>query len=168
MNIYALIPLIATIAYIPLLVILLVNRPWQKRQQLFLLFLISAMLWSALDVFSRSGFFIQNHRLTVGVILSLGMWSIIQFHYFLCSFYSTRPFKIPVGYLIAIGTVALAILGYIPQGIEVTISGIHVQYGKWFILMIALATPLLIRDFYSLMRKVRISADPLELNQVLY
>ncbi|MCK4402479.1 MAG: diguanylate cyclase [Dehalococcoidia bacterium] len=168
MNIYALIPLIATIAYIPLLVILLVNRPWQKRQQLFLLFLISAMLWSALDVFSRSGFFIQNHRLTVGVILSLGMWSIIQFHYFLCSFYSTRPFKIPVGYLIAIGTVALAILGYIPQGIEVTISGIHVQYGKWFILMIALATPLLIRDFYSLLRKVRISADPLERNQVLY
>ena len=54
MNPQALIPLIATIAYIPCLVILLENRPWQLRQKLFFLLLISAMLWSATDILFRS------------------------------------------------------------------------------------------------------------------
>ena len=40
MNIYALFPLVTTIAYIPLLITTISNRPWQKQHTLFVLFLI--------------------------------------------------------------------------------------------------------------------------------
>ncbi|MEE8420766.1 MAG: hypothetical protein V3R92_04835, partial [Dehalococcoidales bacterium] len=63
MNIYTVFPLIATIAYIPLLVTTASNRPWQRRHTLFILFLIPAMLWSLTDVFLRSNLFPEYNLL---------------------------------------------------------------------------------------------------------
>jgi hypothetical protein len=57
MNIYAVFPLIAVLAYIPLLLTTASSRPWHKRTTLFILFLLAAMLWSLTDVFLRSDYF---------------------------------------------------------------------------------------------------------------
>ena len=40
MNVYALFPLVATIAYIPLLVTAASSRPWNRRHTLFILFVV--------------------------------------------------------------------------------------------------------------------------------
>ena len=169
MNAHALIPLIAAIAYIPLLVILLANQPWQKKQRFFFLFIIPAMLWSLSDFFFRSDFFIQDKLHLVRVVLCIMVWVLIQLHYFLHSFYHFQHIKAPFAYALPIGTVVLALLGYIPRGIEISTSGIHVDYGIWIIVigllfLFAIGT----RDIYSLVRRHRISHDAAERNQIIY
>ncbi len=168
MNSHALIPLIATVAYIPLFVILLGNRPWQRQQRLFFLFLIPAILWSLGDFFFRSNFFMPDKILIAGAVLGVCMWTGIQFHYFLYSFYRPQRIKMPFAYILVVSTIVLAALGYIPQSIDVTPIGINVEYGIWLIPIALSAVILITRDSYFLWRKRRILADPAGRNQITY
>ena len=169
MNTHALIPLVASIAYIPLFVILLLNRPWQRQQRLFLLFLIPAILWSFSDFFVRSDFLFADKLLMARVVICILIWLLIQFHYFLCSFYQRHPVKIPAAYAFLAGTIALAVLGYIPGGIEPTASGINVDYGIWVIIIgFLFLFTVGAKDIYSLLRRHRISSDLMERNRIVY
>jgi hypothetical protein len=87
MSAQILIPLIATIAYIPLFVILLSNRPWQRSHRIFLLFLIPAVLWSLSTFLSMSNLLTHNKSLEVKIILCIAILMLVQFHYFVRSFY---------------------------------------------------------------------------------
>ena len=169
MNVTVLIPLIATIVYIPLFFILLSNRPWQRRHRLFLLFLIPAVLWSFSTFLSRSDLLIQSKALEVKIIICVALWMLVQFHYFVCSFHRFERIKIPLAYIFPIATIVLAALGYIPRGIEVTASGINVDYGP---LIIAIFLLFLFtvggKDIYSLIQKYRLSPNPEERNQIVY
>ena len=88
MDSHALIPLAATIAYVPLLLVSLFHRPWQRQQGYFVLYLIPAMLWSLSDFFLRSELLHINQPLLVKVIICMTFWAVIQFHYVLKSFHS--------------------------------------------------------------------------------
>ncbi|PIU56714.1 MAG: hypothetical protein COS87_01290, partial [Chloroflexi bacterium CG07_land_8_20_14_0_80_45_17] len=169
MNVHALIPLIATIAYIPLFVILFSNRPWGRKQKFLLLFLISAFLWSFTDFLSRSDFLTQNKLFEVKFVLCITIWMLAQFHYFICSFYRSEHVRIPLAYVFPASAIVLAVLGYIPRGVEITTSGIHVDYGIWiiaigFLFLFTVGA----RDIYSLLRRFKISPDPAERNQIIY
>ncbi len=169
MNTYALIPLIATIAYIPLFVILLTNLPWDRKQKFFFLFLIPAMLWSLTSFLFRSDFLMPHKLLIVQAILCTLIWMLIQFHYFLCIFNRSDHIKIPLAYVFPASAIALAALGYIPRGIEITASGIDVDCGIWivaigFLFLFTVGA----RDIYSLLRRHKISPDPAERNQLSY
>ncbi len=168
MNIHALIPLIAAITYIPLFAILLANRPWQRQQRIFLLFLIPAILWSLSDTFGRSDFFMPNKLLLVELVFCFGVWMVVQYHYFLCSFYDTRAIRVPLVYGVLAGFIVLAALGYVPRGIDITASGIHVDYGNWMLLPAAVLLIVVGKDIYSLWQKRRISANIAERNQISY
>jgi len=75
----------------------------------------------------------------------------------------------PFAYLFLIATIVLAALGHIPQGIEVTASGINVDYGIWIIATCLLFLSTVgLRDILSLIRKYRLSANPSERNQIVY
>ncbi|MFW6105462.1 MAG: diguanylate cyclase, partial [Chloroflexota bacterium] len=168
MNIYALIPLVAAIAYIPLFVILVANRPWQSKQKLFFLFLISAIFWSINDIFFRSDFFMQDKLFVVKMVLCGGIWMSIQYRYLLQSFYKSQVAKIPFAYIILVASIALAALGYIPRGITVTSGGINVDYGNWLFLMAGILLIITGKDIYHLIRKLKVSANPVERNQITY
>jgi len=86
MNIYALFPLIATLAYLPILVSTLSSRPWTRRHTLFVLFLIPAMLWSLTDIFLRSNYFPTHKYFLLHLILLTFTWMAVQFHCFIISF----------------------------------------------------------------------------------
>lgn len=88
MNIYTLFPLIATIAYIPLLVTTISMRPWQQRHRLFIFFLIPAMLWSLTSVLLRSNFFPQLNFLFLQIILITLALTGVQFYRFASSFFA--------------------------------------------------------------------------------
>ncbi len=169
MDVQVLIPLIATIAYIPLFVILLSNRPWQQRHSLFLLFLIPTMLWSFSGFFFRSDFLMPYKLFLFKIGICLFMWMLVQLHYFIRSFYQSERIKIPLAYLFLVATIVLVALGHIPQHIEITAGGINVYYGPWLI-----ATGLLflsivgVGDIYSLLQKHRLSPNPAERNQIIY
>jgi diguanylate cyclase (GGDEF)-like protein len=168
MNAQVLIPLGATIAYVPCLVILLDNRPWQLRQRLFFLFLISAMLWSVVDVFFRSDFFMGNKLLLVRMVLCLAIWMIIQFRYLGQSFYKSDVARMPFVYIILAASIALVALGYMPRDITVTSGGINVDYGIWMSLLVGVVLIIGSKDIYQLIRKLKVSANAVERNQIIY
>ncbi|MEA3442631.1 MAG: diguanylate cyclase [Chloroflexota bacterium] len=169
MNTHALIPLIATIAYIPLFGVLLVNRPWQREQRLFLLFLIPAMLWSLSDIIFRSYFLTEYKLLTFKFGICVVIWAVIQFHYVLRVFYQPQRTRMPLAYIFLAITIALIALGYIPQNIEITTGGVDVNYGIWLpILALFMLITLGARDIYLLTQRHRISYDPMERNRIIY
>ena len=169
MNIYALIPLVATIAYIPLVVILVLNRPWDRKQRLFFLFLIPAILWSLSSFFARSDFLMTYKLLISQVVICILIWMLIQFHYFICSFFRSEPIRRPWVYIFLVSTIALAASGYIPRGIEITNDSINVDYGIWIVVIsLLLLFTVGIRDMYFLLQRRRISPDPAERNQITY
>ena len=169
MNVSVLVPLIATIAYIPLFVILLSSRQWNGKQKFFLLFLITAVFWSLSTFLSRSDLLIHNKPLEVKIVICAVFWMLIQFHYFVYSFYRSERIKIPLAYIFPIATIVLAALGYIPQSVEVTASSISIDYGPW---IIAIILPFLFtvgaKDIYSLLRRRKISTDTAERNKIVY
>jgi hypothetical protein len=170
MNTHALIPLIATVVYIALNVIVLFNRPWQRQQRLFFLFLIPAMMWSLSDIFFRSDFFMEYEvkLVLVKVVLCSLILAVVQFHYFLCSFFRPQRGKIPVAYVFVISTIALAALGYIPEGIEIG-AVINVDYGITILVIgLLILFTLAARDIYSLVQRRKTSPDPSERNQIAY
>jgi len=170
MDVRSLIPLIASIAYIPLFVILLYNRPWDRKQTFFFLFLIAAIFWSFSTFLHRSDLGIQNKTLEVKIIICVVFWMLVQLHYFISSFYRSERIKIPVAYIFPIATIVLAIAGYIPQNIEITdAGGVIVNYGPWIIAMFLLFLFTVgVKDIYSLIQKYRLSPNPAERNQLVY
>ena len=168
MNGHVLIPLVATIAYVPLLVIVLSNRPWQLRQRLFFLFLIPAMLWSATDIFFRSGFFMQHKLLLVEIVLFFAVWMIIQYRFFLQSFYKSDVPRRPFSYIILAAFIVLVVLDYIPRGINITPDNIYVDYGPWVIVIAGSMLAITSKEIYNLIRKLRVSDNVEERNQIKY
>jgi len=169
MNAAILVPLIATIAYIPLFGILLLNRPWDRKQKLLFLFLVPAILWSFVAFFGRTDFFVWDKSLAVKLAVCTTIWVLVQFHYFISTFYRSERIRIPLAYIFLIATVALAVANYIPSRVDVTASGINVDYGPWIIAVgFLFLSTVGIRDIYSLVRKYRLSPNPEERNQVVY
>ncbi len=168
MNTHALIPLIATIVYIPLFAILLGNRPWQRKQKYFLLFLIPAMLWSFFDILFRSDWFMGDKLLLVKIGICMAVWMGVQYHYLLRSFFQLRSVRRPYLYILLVSAVTLAAMGYVPQGIDITASGIRVEYGIWIISIAFIIFAIGGRDMYFLERRRRILTDPRERNQIVY
>jgi diguanylate cyclase (GGDEF)-like protein len=169
MNVQILIPLIATIAYIPLFVILLSNQPWQQRQKLFLLFLIPAVLWSLDIMLFRSAFLMPYKLLLIRIGLCFVVWMLVQLHYFICSFYQSAGIKIPLAYLFLVATITLAALGKIPEDVKLIGDGLNVVYGPWIIAIFLLFLSTIgVRDVYSLTKKYRLSPNPAERNQIVY
>ncbi len=161
-----LIPLIATIAYIPVFVILLSNRPWHQRHTLFLLFLVPAVLWSLVTFLSMGDLLIQNRWIEVKIVLCIAIWMLVQFHYFVSSFYESKPVRIPVAYAFLAATIALAAAGQnlIPRAVEPV-----VDYGPWIVAIgVAFLCTVGVKDVFSLIRKHRVSPNPAERNQIVY
>jgi len=163
MNADAVIPLIAAVAYIPLFVILLSSRPWQRRHRLFFVFLIVALSWSLSTFLSRGDLLVQDKSLEVKIVLCIFVWMLVQFHYFVSSYYRPERIKIPLAYVFVIVTIILAALKLIPQQADPVIYGIPITTVALAFLATAGA-----RDIRSLLRRRSISSDPGELNQIAY
>ena len=183
MNSHTLIPLIATVAYIPLLVIVLLSRPWQPRQRLFFLFLVPAMLWSATDIFFRSSLFGEEQQkiLMVKIVLFCAVWMCIQYRYFVQTSYKSDIARKPFAYIILAVFVGLLIapnlIPYgqpgIEQGITFTrlngdIVNMHVNYGPFLYAIAAVFLAIYSKDMYKLIQKLKYSANVEERNQIIY
>lgn len=167
MNSHALIPLAATIAYIPLLLVSLFHRPWQRQQGYFILYLIPAMLWSLSDFLLRSDMLKIDHTLLVKVIVCMGFWMVIQFHYVLSAYHSKPP-RIPFAFLPVLALIVLAALGQVPRNVVSTEGDLSVDYGFWTLLMAIPVFAIICRDFYLLARKRKATTQAAERNQVTY
>jgi len=162
-----LIPLAATIAYVPLLLVSLFHRPWQRQQGYFVLYLIPAMLWSLSDFFLRSELLHINQSVLVKVIICMTFWVVIQFHYILKSFYS-KSGGIPLAFLSLFALIALAALNVVPHDIDISQGKTSVDYGLWTILGAAPILLIVSRDVLLLARKRKATTQLSERNQITY
>ncbi len=168
MNVYTLFPLIAVIAYIPLLITTLSSRPWQTRHKLFIVFLLVAMSWSLTSVFLRSNFFPQHNFFLLQLILVTYAFTAIQFYVFLSSFFVPGEKRwLPLAYATLALVIILIALGVMPEGIHAEGDRLYLDYGKGIIFLIA---PLMVlggRAGFLFWRRLKILDNPMLHSQIL-
>jgi len=168
MNIYALFPLVATVAYIPLLIITIGSRPWQKRHMLFTLFLIAAMMWSLADYLARSNFFPQYNFLLFKLVLIMLTWMAVQLHCFISSFFAPGQGRwLPFAYGSLAVVIALAVLGYIPESMVVSGDKLYPAYGPWVIFIAIPLITLASRNTYVFWKRLKTLDNPVQYNQLV-
>jgi diguanylate cyclase (GGDEF)-like protein len=175
-------PLIAAIAYVPLVVILLRNRPLGIRHKLFLLFLVSALCWSIATFVSR-GFLSQDGSVLeeqgVRIVVCLFVWMLVTLHYFIRFFYPTERFKMPLACAFPVAAmvlVAAPVPGILLElevlldyPLKPEVAGGVVTYGFGVIaIVVAFLSTVGAKDIVSLWRQRSISPDPRERNQIAW
>jgi diguanylate cyclase (GGDEF)-like protein len=168
MSGYAVIPLVASVAFLGPLVALLLHRPRLKRNLLMLLFVIPAMLWSLSDFFLRSQILTIDPSVLVKVIICLGILVIVQYHHFLRSCAGKRERRAVLAYLPLAAVVGLIISGWMPRSIQVSHDLVIIRYGLWIVPVALFIVALIVYDAYLLVRKYRASESLVERNQIAY
>jgi len=166
MNAHSLIPLIASVAYLPLLIILYANRPWQRQKQTFAILLIALMLWSLGDFLFRSDYLINEKLIIAKGILIIFTIAFSQLHYFLRTFYEGRKPGIPLVYILMCISFVLIWL-FIPEKINID-DGVVPVYGMWVYPLMVIYLSIIGRDIFIIIRKIIATADPVIHNQLLY
>jgi diguanylate cyclase (GGDEF)-like protein len=168
MNIYALFPLIAIAAYIPLLAITIGSRPWQRQHRLFTLFLVAAIMWSLVDYLSRSNFFPEYSYFLFKVVLIALMWMTMQLHCFTSSFFPPRTGRwLPFAWASFAVVVILTVLGYIPENVNIIDGKHYPTYGPWIIVMAIPLVTLATRNIYVFSKRLKTIDNPMLYNQIV-
>jgi len=161
MNLYTFFPVIAIIAYVPLLITTISSRPWQRRHRLFAVFLIAAILWSLADLLLRSNYLREYDILLGKCVIVLFAWMAVQFHSFTSSFYTPDKGRwLPFTYTSLAVIIAMVILGYLPEGIEVSGESIYPVYGQGVIVLAALLIIMTTRTVYVYSTMLRNISNP--------
>jgi len=168
MNGYALAPLIATIAFIPLLIFIASSRPWQRRHVLFFLFLISAIAWSFVVYLFRSNLIPDMGSFLFKFSVILFAITVVQFHCFTSSFYCQGQGRwLPFAYLSLIPISILVILGYVTSDVIVQGTYVHGSY-QFGIFIVALPLLVLaIRNLFVFIKMLKSTSNPVLHNQIL-
>jgi diguanylate cyclase (GGDEF)-like protein len=163
------IPLLATAVYIIPLAVLLITRPWPKQGFLFLLYLITAMLYSLADFLFRAEAFSNHETIAVKAIICLAILMIIQFHYILRSYATSRLDRTAfLAYLILAATIILAAADVLPRLVDTTTGTPTVKYGVGIIPIVAGGLAFVAHDLLLLWQRFRASAQVMERNQLTY
>jgi diguanylate cyclase (GGDEF)-like protein/putative nucleotidyltransferase with HDIG domain len=168
MNVYAIAPLIATIAYIPLLITTAISRPWQRRNISFVLFLFTAMSWSFVVYLFRSNLFPGFSTILFKLSVIFFALTAIQFHFFTSSFYPQgRKRWLSFAYLSLVPICVITALGYVTSDVVAVDSSVHGYY-RFGIAFVAL--PLLFlaaRNIYVFVNMFKHTSNPVLHNQIL-
>lgn len=170
MAFYYLIPLIATLIYVSLFMVVIINRPWQKQHKLFVLYLAAAALWGFSNFLLLSNFLIEYKLFLFRLVIVSSMWMAVQLYYFAMSFlHLPGGLGVRFGYASLALLTTLAVLGYAPPSIILE-GGTFVgpSYGWWFILYVASWPILAGLGVHSLVKRLRIVTDPRERNKISY
>lgn len=169
MNAHVVVPSIACIAYLPLLALLFANRPWGEKQRLFVAFVVPAFLWSLSDLIARSDYLLDHKTLLAQIVICVAIWAIVQYHYFLTSYFRNRLPRVPHAYFFVAATLGLSLAGRIPREVIVTSEGLTVHYGLPLLIIAGLMIGLLGgTDAWALLKRHQLSSDGVERNQTAY
>ena len=168
MNIYTFFPLIAVVAYVPLLITTLGSRPWQTRHKLFILFLMAAMSWSLTSVLLRSNFFPEHYFFLLQLILVTYTFTAIQFYIFISSFFAPGERRwLPLAYATLALILILIAVGVMPEGVYADGDKLYLDYGTGIVFLIAPLMVLGVRAWFLFWRRLRVLGNPMLHNQIL-
>ncbi|MEE8419398.1 MAG: diguanylate cyclase, partial [Dehalococcoidales bacterium] len=166
MNIYALFPLVAIIAYVPLLINTLSGRTWQRQRKLFAIFLVAAILFGVADLLLRSDVLQQHNFLLARIAIILYSLMGLQFHLFTSSFFPAGTGRwLPFAYASLAVLVIVTALGYLPRDIIASGSKVSVVYGPGVFFLIVPGLILLSRNVYVLGKVLKSQDNPVLFNQ---
>ena len=167
-NVYAIFPLIATIAYIPLLVTTASTRPWQSRNTWFLSFLIMAMAWSMLDYIFRSNMFPQHSlALLKGLTIVFPVMA-IQFYGFTTSFFPPNKGRwLPLAYGSLFVIIVLVLTGNVVDSVAAVGNTLHHTYSTGVFVLAGTLIFLAGRNYWVLIGRLRAQDNPVVHNQIL-
>jgi diguanylate cyclase (GGDEF)-like protein len=164
---YAIAPLIATLAYIPIFLSTIQSRPWNKRHWLFVLLLSSAIIWSFFDFLLRDNIFPQYNYIFFKLVIILFAIVAVNFHVFLSSFFPPekgRWLVFAFGSLVVI--ICLVYFGFVTKGIRINGEYVHGLYSSGIIFVFLPLIILSSRDFYVLIKMYHNISNPILHNQV--
>ena len=168
MNVYALLPLIAVIAYIPLLITTICSRPWHKRHILFFIFLGSAIIWSLIDYLFVGNIFPQSNQLILKLLITFFVVVAVQFHAFLSSFYPADKGRwLPFAYVSLAVAIVLIMLGHITGDIIIDGNMIYGTYSAGVFVILACMLILVVRNYYIFIRMLKTLENPAAYNQIV-
>jgi signal transduction histidine kinase len=166
---YSLIPLIAAIAYVPLFVIVLYSRPWQRQHLLFTMYLVSAIVWSSVSFLLHSSFLPEHKMLLARIMTVAFIWMAVQLYVFSRRFgYGSYAHGVAVGYTLLLAAIVLATLGYIPESVTVGNKGVQLSIGIWFPVLFVPLFFLVVDNVVALLRKLRALTDQVQRTRVTY
>ena len=169
MNINSIPPLVATIAFIPILIIIISNRPWQRSNLIFSLYIVAGIAFSFFSFLMRSDFFPEQRAILFNLTLFSFMWLVVQFFYFIRYFlYKSTGISIFIGYIFLAILVAAMLLGLIPQSLNVSDGVVAPRFGYWLIAIIGIPIVMAIVALYELIVRYKSSVDPTERNRIFY
>ncbi|MFC1988939.1 hypothetical protein ACFLVJ_03820 [Chloroflexota bacterium] len=135
MAINYIVPLFAAIIYISLLLVIIINRVWQKQHKLFIMYLVAATLWSFSTFLLRSDYLIEYKLLLFRVVILASMWWLIQLYYFIRAYFN-QPVNlwIRLGYASLAISFILAVVGYWPVSLTFN-NGVITPYWGWYLIL---------------------------------
>ncbi len=169
MGLQEIIPLLAAIAYMPLLIILLFNRPWRKQNTLFALYLTAAMTWGLSTLLLRSETLLEHKLVLFRINIFCFVWVTVQYYYFLRFYlHQSGGGIMRFGYAMLALIAIAAILGYLPEDVTFQAGVVSPSSGWWIILVAIPLSVILATILYLLIRRLRVSTDPIERNRIVY
>lgn len=170
MNLWALIPLVSSAAYL----VLLASMVWhlkKRANRIFALYIAVSLLWS-LSAFmltrdpsaSTRYLIFWNDMVLVGVI-----GSTVAYCHFLGAFTGrTNLAVICAGYGFALATLALSFGGHVVRDAYMDGGYLHHELGPWMVILMVTVVPLLFANLWILAKHYRASKDPIERNRIGY
>ncbi len=168
MNAYAIAPLIAIVAYIPLLITMVASRPWQKRYTLFMLFIAATIIWSTVDIFLRSDYFPDHKFLLFQLIILTYFVMVVQLHLFTSSFFPKGQGRwLPFAYGSIVYVVILLIVGVVPESVVGANNITVINYGRGAIYLAIPLLTLAFRNWYVFGKMLKHLDHPVLYNQIM-
>lgn len=169
MSIYAIIPLVSFIAYFPLIFLIAFRRPLVRVQNVFILYLLAATIWSFCSFMGHVDLYQGHTHIWVKFIILTLVWMAVTYYHFVRAFLNK-----PNGFGVLLGYVFLAILAVLvvfvdfPKSAEVKGGALHIDYGPYFYLLPAFLIPLAGAAAFFLVQRFRRLSDSLDRNRVVY
>jgi len=175
MNVWAIIPLISSLVFAVLVVLVLQQaKRWVDR--VFAIFLSVSAVWSfASFMLTRT----PNTTVQTSVSQSLIFWNIIVIaaipavavcYYHFVRAYNNKPGGIGlyIGYALVGIVLVLGFSGYVVQSANMENGFLHHDIGPWAYILMAILLPFLILALVMLAKRYRSSADPTDRNRTMY
>ncbi len=96
------------------------------------------------------------------------MWMAVQLHCFISSFFAPGQRRwLPFAYGSLAVVIALAALGYIPEGMVVSGDKLYPVYGNWIVFVVIPLLVLAVRDTYVFWKRLKTLDNPVQYNQIV-
>ncbi len=170
MNLWAIIPLISSLVFAALFILVL-QQAKRRVDKVFALFLFASGVWSFTSfmlVYNPSAAS-QYLIFWNGMVIAAIPWVAVCYYHFVRA-YNNKPGGIGlyIGYAIVLTVLALSLGGYVVKDAYLVNGYLHHDIGPWAYILMAILLPFLAIAMWMLAQRYRSSTDTTDRNRTMY